>query len=118
MFVKVFDDGSIDESDFNLCPFWLQLQGFPTLWMTEKVGELFGCKAGKVIKVDANDGKLICVKWLSVRVLIDVTKPLKQSCWLNLSSGEHCWVTYKWEKVPDFCFVCGCMDHHENAVRR
>lgn len=31
VFSKVSVDGEIDENGFNVCPFWLQLQGIPTL---------------------------------------------------------------------------------------
>lgn len=53
--------------------------------MTEKVGFLLGEKVGDVLKVDVDEGKLIGGKWLCVRILVDVSKPLKtrmlaQSC--------------------------------------
>lgn len=28
------------------------------------------------------------------------------------------WVTFKWERVPNFCFVCGFLDHHENDCEK
>lgn len=51
VFAKVADDGSIDENDFKLCPFWLQLQGLPTHLMTEKVSELLRVGLGKLLRL-------------------------------------------------------------------
>lgn len=80
VFTKVVDDGVIDEKGFFGCSFWVHLQGIPTLWMTENVGRLLGGKAGKVIAIESDEGKITGGKWLRVRVLTDVTKPLQQDC--------------------------------------
>lgn len=32
-------------------------------------------------------------------------------CWLNIAGSKHVWVTFKYEKIPDLCFVCGCLNH-------
>lgn len=118
VFSKVNDDGEIDEKGFSKCLFWLQIQRIPALWMTKKVGLLLWGKADKVLVVDGGEGKLKGAKWLRVRVLFDVTKLLKQGCWLNIANGDCRCVTFKWERVPDFCFVCGCLDHHENDCKK
>lgn len=57
VFSNVDDDGEIDEKGLSVCPFWIQMQGLPPLWMTEKVGILLRSKEWKVIKVDGGKGK-------------------------------------------------------------
>lgn len=78
VFPKVSDDGEIDKKGFSICSFLVQMQGIPVLWMTKKVGMLLGGKAGKVLKVNVDEGRLTGGKWLCVRVVVvvDVTKSL------------------------------------------
>lgn len=57
--------------------------------MIEKVGLLLGGKTGKVLVVEGDGEKIVGGKWLRVRVLVDVTKLLKQGCWLALATGDR-----------------------------
>lgn len=57
--------------------------------MIEKVGMLLEGKASKVLAVDDDRGKLVGGKWLCVQVLVDITKLLKQSCWLTLATDDR-----------------------------
>lgn len=115
VFNKIPDNGEINvDKGFDECPFWIQLHGIPILWMTEKIGNLLGGKIGRILEVEADKGKLACGKWLRVRVLVKVTRHLKKGCWLSWTGGERRWVTFKWEKLPGFCYVCGSLCHLEN----
>lgn len=37
VFFKVSDHGEVDDDSFNVCSFWVQMHGIPTLWMTEEI---------------------------------------------------------------------------------
>lgn len=89
VFAKVLDDGEINEKGFSVCPFWLQMQRISALWMTDKVGMLLVGKAGKVLAVEGDGGKLVGGKWLHARILVDITKPLKQGYWLTFATGDR-----------------------------
>lgn len=49
--------------------------------------------------------------------MVDVTKPLKQGCWLALVTGDWRRVTFKWERVSDFCFIYKCLNHLESDCK-
>jgi hypothetical protein len=82
--------------------------------MTKGVGEKIGESMGKLEDVDvAGDG----AGWgrcLRIRVNIDVKKPLDRGRALNLC-GKSSWVTFKYEKLPLFCFNCGCIVHDDQG---
>jgi hypothetical protein len=51
---------------------------------------------------------------MRIRVKIDVRKPLKKDAKVKNREGELCTVTFKYEKLGIFYFLCGIMGHAEN----
>ncbi|XVF10263.1 hypothetical protein REPUB_Repub07fG0167400 [Reevesia pubescens] len=51
--------------------------------------------------------------FLRIRVFVNITKPLKRGTCLSLPGTEQFVVLFKYERLPDICFVCGRLDHHE-----
>jgi len=49
-------------------------------------------------------------KFLRIRTSLDLTKPLKRGSKLHFQ-GKDIWVDYKYERLPNFCFVCGRIGH-------
>jgi hypothetical protein len=47
---------------------------------------------------------------LRIRVAIDLFQPLEQGRTL-LMTGNQCWVHFKYEKLPSFCYRCGRILH-------
>ncbi|KAL2893945.1 SLAIN motif-containing protein 2, partial [Bienertia sinuspersici] len=46
-----------------------------------------------------------------VRVLPDISKPLRRSRTIRKKQGTICIVHYKYERLPMFCFLCGTLGH-------
>jgi hypothetical protein len=109
-------DGNIPPSQmkFSTSPFWVQVHDMPLICMTKGVGEKIGESMGIFEDVDvAGDG----AGWgrcLRIRVNIDIKKPLDRGRALNLC-GKSSWVTFKYEKLPLFCFNCGCIVHDDQG---
>ncbi|XP_059441720.1 uncharacterized protein At4g02000-like [Corylus avellana] len=105
-------DGEIPPSqmDFSFSPIWIQVHDMPLLCMTKGVGSRIGESMGVLEDVDvAGDGE----GWgrcLRIRVVIDITKPLERGRSLQLE-GKHVWVSFRYEKIPLFCFNCGRIVH-------
>jgi hypothetical protein len=53
-------------------------------------------------------------KYLWIRVVIDLFKPLEQGRALLLT-GASCWVSFKYEKLPTFCYRCGRILHDQKG---
>ena len=52
-------------------------------------------------------------EFLRVRVAMNITKPLPRYCKLR-SEGKHIgWALLKFERLPNFCYWCGRVDHVE-----
>ena len=54
------------------------------------------------------------VQWgrcLRVWVEIDVTRKLFRGQKINIEKGEARWVQFKYERLPNFCYRCGLLEH-------
>lgn len=57
-------------------------------------------------------------RYARILVDVDLSKPLVRGFKLRCN-GEECWVDFKYENLPIFCFYCGLIGHGERkCVRR
>lgn len=110
LILNEFDGSPPSQMDFSKSPFWIQIHDMPLVCMNGGVGRKIGESLGEVWDVDvAGDG----VGWgsfLRIRVLLDLLKPLERRRSLHIAGKVH-WVTFKYEKLPLFCFTCGRIIH-------
>lgn len=96
--------------EFKHSLFWVQVHGLLLLCMSVGVGGKIGASLGDFIAADvARDGG----GWgqsLRLRVRLDITKPLERGRAIHVGGKTH-WVTFKYEKLPIFCFRCGRILH-------
>jgi hypothetical protein len=74
------------------------------------VGLKIGSSLGKVEEVVVAEDDVGCGRYLRVRVAIDLFQPLERGRAL-IQKGQTCWVLFKYEKLPLFCFNCGRILH-------
>ncbi|TXG48762.1 hypothetical protein EZV62_024637 [Acer yangbiense] len=80
----------IGKLPFNRVEFWVQIHCVPLLCMSKKVGRFLGSMVGEVIKVDEGVSGDDGVKFLRVRIVVEIDKPL--CCCLRvdvLGDGEE-----------------------------
>ena len=98
---------------FTHSPLWIQVWGLPFESMTEEVGKDLGSKLGKYIESDRRSWLSEQAKFLRIRVDIPIDKPLRRGGNIvNMEEDKH-WVTFKYERLPNFCFLCGILGHDE-----
>lgn len=47
-----------------------------------------------------------------IRIVVDVRKALRRGIFVSTSHSDKTWLAFKYEKLPVFCFGCGCMAHN------
>ena len=101
--------------DVNLqwCPFWVQIHGLPIGLMTVKIATVLGESIGDVEEVDADREKMAWGRYIRVRVAINISKSLKRGTRIAVERKGSMLVVFKYEKLANFCYVYGCLDHQE-----
>jgi hypothetical protein len=108
-------DGSIPPSqlEFNHSPIWIQVHDMPLICMNKSVGTKIGNSLGELVDIDVAGDGMGWGSYLRLRVVIDLMKPLDRGRALSLA-GKSSWVEFKYEKLPLFCYRCGCIIHGSN----
>lgn len=112
VFKKAIGNEKIADLSLNEVPFWVQVHGLEIQLLTRYVGELLGNKIGRVIEVDCSANSIAWVRCLRVRVLLNVSRPLVRGTKIDFN-GNVSVVIFRYEKLSDFCYICGKLDHIE-----
>ena len=103
-------NSSIEELCFDKASFWVQVHNIPIRYRNRSVAEDICDSIGQVHRSVANSegggGS-----FMRVRVTLDVYQPLCRGRVIKLEDGEKIWVSFKYERLPNFCYWCGCFDH-------
>ena len=51
--------------------------------------------------------------FMRVRVTLNVYQPLCRGHAIKLEEGSKVWVNFKYERLPNICYWCGCFDHSD-----
>lgn len=81
--------------------------------MSDEVGRELGNNIGKFIEVDWQTRQSDQAKFIRVRVDLQLDKPLRRGGKVASVEGEKYWVSFRYERLPKFCFQCGRLGHDE-----
>ncbi|KAH7839409.1 hypothetical protein Vadar_003785 [Vaccinium darrowii] len=117
---------TMEEIDFSLCPFWVQVHGLPISCLTKtnatKIGKLFADLLD-VEGVEDSGGLILSRSFLRIKVLVDTSKPLLRGFFQKRSSSEwkntsqNLWINFKYERLSDFCYNCGRLGHDRSSCK-
>lgn len=96
---------------FTHSPFWVQIWGLPFELMSEEVCRDPSNSLGRFIEIDRRIGQSDQAKFMRVRVDLQLDKPLRRGGKIASVEGERFWVSFRYERLPTFCFHCGRLGH-------
>lgn len=108
-----FDESkTIDEMEFNQIPIWVRVVNLPLGMMDEDTGKTIGDKIGVFKEADVGDDAKAVGRWLRIKVVIDIRKPLMRGITVKVGDAEkEKWCSFLYEFLPDFCYMCGHIGH-------
>ncbi|KAJ8758855.1 hypothetical protein K2173_002634 [Erythroxylum novogranatense] len=94
--------------------FWLQVHKLPIRFMSKKVAQTIESFLGEFVKSDPNNFIGIWRNYMRIRVAVDVNKVIKHEMKIKRQGGDWVMLSFKYERLPVVCFVCGLLGHTEN----
>lgn len=101
----------LKDLEFIYTPVWIRVFDLPLGMMNEATGRKIGDKVGKTLEVDAEDDGSTIGRYLRIKVRLDVRKPLLRGVMMEDEEGGSFWCPFKYEFLPNFCYVCGLLGH-------
>lgn len=97
---------------------WIQIHDLRSGLMSEVVGKQLANFFGEFLEYDSKNNNSIWRKYMRVRVILDVRKPLMRKKKINRKDGYEFVVMCKYERLGEFCFCCGMLTQADRFCRR
>ncbi|XP_042990668.1 uncharacterized protein LOC122317666 [Carya illinoinensis] len=107
---------SLSEVRFDSEPFWIQVHNLPFAGMSKEMGILVGSVIGRVLEVETNTEGYGWGGYLRIKAEVNVTKALVRGRFLK-SGSKQSWLSFKYERLPMFCFKCGRFVHEQGSCQ-
>lgn len=98
--------------EFKWATFWVQVHDIPIQFRNRRVVEQI-CGAIGTVNVVSDENEAKGDGFIKIRVTIDVSKHLCRGHVISLDSGKELWVSFKYERLPNICYWCGCLTHDD-----
>ncbi|XP_030502803.2 uncharacterized protein LOC115717973 [Cannabis sativa] len=92
---------------------WVQVYDLQPGCMSVSVLRNVANVMGRFVESDPKNFVGVWRDYFRVRVTIDINKPLRRRMRLTKPDGANFWATFKYERAPTFCFICGIIGHSE-----
>lgn len=87
---------------------------YPSGFMSKGVGRSLGNFVGEFLEYDAKKSSTFWRPYMRIRVMINVREPLRRTKKIKKQGGEAKTVSFKYERLEVFCYLCGMLGHTEN----
>ncbi len=85
----------------------------PVLSLTQEAIKTIGQTLGTVEHAPESIEERGGGPYMRVRVSIDITKPLCKGRKISVDDNSERWISFKYERLPNFCYWCGRVTHGE-----
>lgn len=100
------------KDELTSVPFWVQLFGLPSKWQNDRMVRYVGSLLGDVLDSDPTVRRLDSTReyFLRVRVDLSILSEIPRGTVLRYGKEEYL-LSFKFERLPNFCFYCGFVDN-------
>ncbi|KAL0456836.1 UNVERIFIED_CONTAM: hypothetical protein Slati_1022800 [Sesamum latifolium] len=108
---RVSDSENPIDVNLDRCDFHVRIHGLPIGKMTKEVATFIGNRIGCLCDSDQQKEPEAWGSFMRLRVTMDVTKPLPRVLKIRTVLGDEQLVSFSYERLPNFCYLCGCLGH-------
>lgn len=101
----------VTSMSFDQADLWVQIHGLPLHLLDSATAHQIGSTIGRVCQDSDEEDETGCGDLVRVRVTIDVHKPLCRGRKIGLGGDREILVSFKYEKLPNFCYWCGLITY-------
>ncbi|XP_030974782.1 uncharacterized protein LOC115994691 [Quercus lobata] len=105
-------DTTLKASELKMVPFWIQIYDIPLRFRHKAIAEQICQPLGAILTANdlmEYDGG----SFIRVRVMLDISQPLCRGRLITLENGKKQWVSFKYKRLPNLCYWCGCLTHDD-----
>ena len=103
-------EATLHASDLAKIAFWVQVFDIPLHFRNKEVAEQI-CEAVGTIHHPDDAPDCDGGSFIRVRVIIDISRLLCRGRLITLEDGNEHWVSFKYKRLTNFCYWCGCATH-------
>lgn len=111
LFKRVEEDAAVETIMFSSVPIWVQMHGLPIRRLSREVAMDMGSLIGQVIPYTSEEEERSGENKPRTKVRLDITQPLCQGRRVKMGKDRSGWVSFKYERLPNFCYQCGLLTH-------
>ncbi|KAK4275892.1 hypothetical protein QN277_018903 [Acacia crassicarpa] len=108
----------LEDVKFGEAPFWVQFHGLPLEAFDDANAKILGDAVGECVMYEKpRVGGRLGRGFIHVCSLLQLNEPLRTGFWVPRAMKTPAWVTVKYERLPDFCYNCGCIGHKDRVCK-
>lgn len=97
----------------HLLDIWVQIHEVLVGFRSKFIARSVGSKIGEFVESNENNFSGCWKSYIRIRVRLDIRKALRKGLTLMLAKGESHWVSFKYERIPTYCFLYECIGYGE-----
>ena len=100
----------LDDLKLDKASFWVQVHNIPIGYRNKSVAADI-CEGIGQVDRSRDDAESDGGSYIRVRVTLDVFQPLCRGRVVTFEEGGKIWINFRYERLPNICYWCGCFDH-------
>ncbi|XP_021847415.2 uncharacterized protein [Spinacia oleracea] len=113
---EVEENEQPDQIVLSTSPFWVHVKNLPFSRRSDSDVAATVAGVGEVMEIESD--VLGLERFRRVRIMVDITKPLRRLKRLIDKGGREVKVEFAYERLPFICFACGILGHSERDCSR
>lgn len=110
------DEASPEMMILNFMNIVVRLHHIPMMYRKVDVVSRLCEKMGMVLEVIPPKGSTY-QEYIRVRVQLQISEPFQRGTYMRLKGGARIWVSFTYERMPIYCFLCGLVGHLEKKCQ-